>query len=110
MHKDNIIVIGGGSGAGKLYSSLKALAGLSTISQVTLHEAATRWAKQMDDQAIATLLKSTPMIDNPHLNLEKCKLSDKFPQPFERTSLVKDQVSIFNGRRQKKNTKKRKKK
>lgn len=48
------------------------------------------------------------MIDRKEKHVEKQKLSDKFQQPFEVSSL-KDTISIFNGRRQKKTTKRKKK-
>lgn len=48
------------------------------------------------------------MIERNKKHIEKQKLSDKFQQPFEVSSL-KDTISIFNGRRQKKAAKRKKK-
>lgn len=48
------------------------------------------------------------MIEQNKKHIEKMKLSDKFQQPFE-TSSVREAVSIFNGRRQKKTSKRKKK-
>jgi hypothetical protein len=46
------------------------------------------------------------MIENIKKHVEKQKLSDKFQQPFE-TSSTREVIKIFNSRKQKKVSKKR---
>jgi hypothetical protein len=48
------------------------------------------------------------MISNKKLHSEKMKLSDKFQQPFE-VSATREMIKIFNGKLQKKHSKKKRK-